>query len=172
MSVSIQTIYIQDYLIKHYSLEWNSSGKVVRYLLHLKVFINFNTQIRKNFVLRNFVENPSISKLEEGNLRKQDWWHLAQNYNITAPSHLVKQDLKEVVVKGLIEQKVLREDTYTLLPQASLVSEVSQSDEDEFQRGIQREEPPKQVTTGLSFSSTISRPVVSLERYKLAMQER
>ena len=125
------------------------------------------------FVLRNFVESPSVSKLQV-ELRKQDWRHLAQNYDIPAPSSLVKQQLKEVVIKGLVAQEILTEEAYQLLPQASFEPEVSLSGEDDGEidvtPSILGQRHPRS-SLNLSVVS-LEAEKIKLEREKLAHQER
>ncbi|KAK3890349.1 hypothetical protein Pcinc_005727 [Petrolisthes cinctipes] len=82
-----------------------------------------------SFILRNFVEEPTVSKLE-GDLKKQDWRQLAQKYNIVASSSLVKKQLKDVVIKGLVSNQVLSEEAYRLLPQAIRYEKDSSEDDD------------------------------------------
>lgn len=123
------------------------------------------------FVLRSFVNSPSVSKLE-GNLRKQDWRHLAQNYAITAPSHLVKQELKVVVIRSLVEQGVLSEDACRLLPQTTLETEdgISEGDLGENVEDSQREETPRDPSRTLNFPPSSNRSVVSLELEKIRLE--
>ncbi|KAK3895645.1 hypothetical protein Pcinc_000568 [Petrolisthes cinctipes] len=82
-----------------------------------------------SFILRNFVEEPTVSKLE-GDLKKQDWRQLAQKYNIVASSSLVKKQLKDVVIKGLVSNQVLSEEAFRLLPQAIRYEKDSSEDDD------------------------------------------
>ena len=126
------------------------------------------------FMLRNFVENPTISKLES-NLTKSDWRHLAQNYNIFAPSSLTKQELKETVVKGLVELEILSVEAYRLLPQASSV-EVSVSEEVVQEMGGlnlsdgETEGTPPNPRDTRSDPSPLNRSVISLEVEKIRLE--
>lgn len=64
--------------------------------------------------LKEFIENPSVNILKESNWRKADWVTLAKYYNIECPLVLRKVDVKNKVVRGLVDQSILGEEALNL----------------------------------------------------------
>ena len=104
------------------------------------------------FSLRDFVNNPSLSQLEDGSPTKADWRHIAHNYNITAHASLRMAELKEVVVRGLIDLDILPMEPSRLFPDVG----------EEEAIGVQGLEPV-QVTTPC---------IITLEKARLTLEEK
>lgn len=65
------------------------------------------------FSIADFINNPSASSLVD--IRKDDWKAIAEYYQIPIKSSWPKSEIKENVVKALIDKEVLDVDALTLL---------------------------------------------------------
>ncbi|XP_063596500.1 uncharacterized protein LOC134773250 [Penaeus indicus] len=65
------------------------------------------------FSVADFVNNPSVSSLVD--IRKDDWKAIAEYYQIPIKSSWPKLEIKENVVKALVDKEILEVDALTLL---------------------------------------------------------
>lgn len=65
-------------------------------------------------VLKEFIDKPSVNILKESDWRKTDWVTLAKHYSIECPLVVRKVDVKNKVVRGLVDQGILGEEALNL----------------------------------------------------------
>lgn len=64
--------------------------------------------------IQEFINNPSVAYLQNTELRKNDWIALAKYYKIDFPSDIRKRELKERVIKDLVDNENLGKEALTL----------------------------------------------------------
>lgn len=64
--------------------------------------------------IQEFINNPSVAYLQNTELRKNDWIALAKYYKIDFPSDIRKHELKERVIKELVDNEKLSKEALTL----------------------------------------------------------
>lgn len=54
------------------------------------------------FNVKDFCEDPTLEKLQNQSLKKDDWCIMAQNFSIGFPNSATKEDIKNTEVEALV----------------------------------------------------------------------
>lgn len=108
-----------------------------------------------------FCDDPSVDKLLNVDIRKDDWRFIANHFSIGYPSKATKEVIKNTVVEGLVAEEVLPREAIDLVtPATSSPSPVEMSG--------RKEDREESITSGDGWSSER----LEFEKEKLIMQMR
>ena len=68
-----------------------------------------------SFSVKSFCEEPSLFKIRDRNVTKDDWKFIAVYFDIKVPSSMTKKVMRENVAKNLIAKGILGSDAVELL---------------------------------------------------------
>ena len=64
--------------------------------------------------MEEFICKPSVELLQTAKIRKADWIELASHYGVVIKSYWKKLEVKNAVIRNLVDQEVLHESALTL----------------------------------------------------------
>ena len=59
------------------------------------------------FDLTSFLEEPTLGKIENSDMKKHDWIAIAKSYKLTFRASVTKSEIRRLVIEYLVVKKIL-----------------------------------------------------------------